>query len=268
MAGINEKILVFITCYNCEKQIPRVLAQFTPEYADLFNEILVIDNQSTDGTREAAMAGATAMPQYKVTVVQNNVNVNLGGSHKVAFDYAARNGFDYAVILHGDDQGRIADIIPHLRSGAHRAVDFFMGARFLPASKTPGYSPIRIFGNWVFNILFTVLSGRMVYDLGSGLNVFKISALDKHYYTRFPDRLTFNFYFLLWLIYTRKSFTYFPLVWREEDQVSNARLTKIAQTLLLLVWQMVTKGKKLLDDLPPPEHTYTSTTIYQHEAAQ
>jgi len=265
MAGLKDKILVFITCYNCEKQIPRVLAQFKPEYADVIDEILVIDNRSPDGTREAATAAAKNLPQYKVTVVQNDINVNLGGSHKVAFDYAARNGYDYAVILHGDDQGRIDDVIPHLRSGAYRNVEFFMGARFLPASKTPGYSPIRIIGNWVFNILFTVLSGRMIYDLGSGLNVFKISALDKNYYLRFPDRLTFNFYFTLWLIYARKSFTFFPLVWREEDQVSNARLTSIGMTLLKLVWQMLTKGKKLLGDLPPPEHTYTSTTIYQHE---
>lgn len=263
---MTEKILLFITCYNCEKQIPRVLKQLRPEYADLFNEVLVVDNRSTDGTREAAITAARNLLQYKITVLQNDTNVNLGGSHKVAFEYAARNGYDYAVILHGDDQGSIVDVVPHLRSGAHRTVEFFMGARFLPTSRTPGYSRVRIFGNWVFNVLFTVLTGRMIYDLGAGMNVFKISALDPHYYLRFPDRLTFNFYFLLWLIFTQQKFTYFPLTWREEDQVSNARLTKIAQTLLLLIWQMLTKSKKLLDDLPPPEHNYTSTAIYQHEA--
>ena len=39
----KEKILVFITCYNCERQIPRVLAQFVPDYADTVDEILVLD---------------------------------------------------------------------------------------------------------------------------------------------------------------------------------------------------------------------------------
>lgn len=263
---MKERMLVFLTCYNCAPQIPRVLAQFKSEYADLFDEILVIDNRSTDNTREAAIVAAKNMPQYKITVVQNDENVNLGGSHKVAFNYAAANGYDYAVILHGDDQGQIVDVVDHLRAGRHRDVEFFMGARFLPQSKTPGYSPVRIFGNYVFNILFTVLSGKMIYDLGSGLNVFKISALDKNYYLRLPDRLTFNFYFLLWMIYARRRFTYFPLVWREEDQVSNARLTKIGGVLLLLVWQMITQGKKLLDGLPDTGRQYTSTVLYQHEA--
>ncbi len=261
-----EKILVFITCYNCAPQIPRVLAQFKPEYADLFQEILVIDNRSTDGTREAAMAAAANLPDYKVTVVQNDENVNLGGSHKAAFNYAAQHGYDYAVILHGDDQGSIADVIAPLRAGKHRTVDFLMGARFLPGSSTPGYSAIRIFGNYVFNLLYTVMTGKMIYDLGSGLNVFRISALAEKAYLRFPDRLTFNYYFLAWMVLTHTKFTYFPLCWREEDQVSNARLIKLVEALLKIMWGFVTKGKKMLDELPPPAGNYTSTVLYQHEA--
>ena len=263
----KEKTLVFITCYNCERQIPRVLAQFVPEYVDVVDEILVLDNRSTDNTLQAAITVAQQNPHYKITVVKNDTNVNLGGSHKVAFDYAEKNGFDYAVILHGDDQGRIADVIPQLRAGTHRNVDFLMGARFLPASKTPGYSPIRILGNWVFNVLFSVISGRLVYDLGSGLNVFHVKALADKTYLKFPDRLTFNFYFLAWMLLTHQKFTYFPLEWREEDQVSNARLTKIAGELIKVMWQFATMGKKMLEKLPPPEHTYTATLQFQKDRA-
>ncbi len=263
---MTEKILIFITCYNCEKQIPRVLAQFKPEYADLFSEILVIDNRSTDGTREAAMAAAKNLPQYKVTVMQNDENINLGGSHKVAFQYAAAHGYDYAVILHGDDQGSIDDIIVPLRAGEHRTLDFLMGARFMPASKTPGYSPIRIAGNWFFNMLYSAMTGRLIYDLGSGLNLFRVSALSDQAYLRFPDRLTFNYYFLMWMVIAQKNFAYFPLVWREEDQVSNARLTKLVEALISIAVGYMLHGRKLINRLPGTEQQYTSTILYQHEA--
>lgn len=259
-----EKILVFITCYNCAPQIPRVLAQFTPDMADLFSEILVIDNRSTDGTLQAAEAAAQKMTGFNVTLIQNDENVNLGGSHKAAFDYAARHGFDYAVILHGDNQGRISDVVPHLRAGRHRSMDFLLGARFAPGARTPGYSPLRIFGNRVFNALFSILSGKRIDDLGSGLNVFKISALSDKTYLRFPDRLTFNYYFLAWALLTHKTFAFFPLEWREADQISNARLTHLAAALVRVMVGYVFRGKCMLETLPPPQHRYTSTVKFQN----
>lgn len=39
----------------------------------------------------------------------------MGGSHKVAFNYAIENNFDYIIVLHGDDQGSISDMIPVLK---------------------------------------------------------------------------------------------------------------------------------------------------------
>jgi hypothetical protein len=183
----------------------------------------------------------------------------------VAFDYAEKNGFDYAVILHGDDQGRIADVVPHLRLGAHRENDFLLGARFLPASQTPGYSRLRVFGNLVFNVLFSVISGKMIYDLGAGLNVFRLSALADKTYLKFPDRLTFNYYLLAWMLLTKKNFNYFPLEWREEDQVSNARLIKLVEALLKVMAGYVFRGRKMLDKLPPPEHSYTATIKFQKD---
>ncbi len=261
-----EKTLVFLTCYNCAPQIPRVLAQFKAEYADLFDEILVIDNRSTDGTREAAIAAAKNMPNYKITVMQNDDNINLGGSHKVAFNYAKQHGYDYAIILHGDDQGSIDDVVAPLRSGQHRNVDFLLGSRFLPQSKTPGYSPLRIFGNYVFNLLYTVMTGKMIYDLGSGLNVFKVSALDEAAYMRLPDRLTFNYYLIMWMIIARRKFTFFPLVWREEDQISNARLSKLVEALVRIAISYIIHGKTLISRMPVIDGSYTSTILYQHEA--
>ena len=45
-----NKILLFIPCFNCEKQISRVLESLNNEIFKLVNEIILIDNRSNDNT--------------------------------------------------------------------------------------------------------------------------------------------------------------------------------------------------------------------------
>ena len=46
-----NKILLFIPCYNCEKQILRVLNSLNNEVFNFINEIVLVDNRSEDNTR-------------------------------------------------------------------------------------------------------------------------------------------------------------------------------------------------------------------------
>ena len=89
------KILVFIPMYNCEKQIPRVISQFDEETQKLFAEILIVDNISKDSSLLAAEEALKKLSNIKTTLIQNEENVSLGGSHKVAFNYAIDNGYKY-----------------------------------------------------------------------------------------------------------------------------------------------------------------------------
>ena len=45
---MNKKILLFIPMYNCEKQVIRVLKQLTDEVCNYLNEIIIVNNRSTD----------------------------------------------------------------------------------------------------------------------------------------------------------------------------------------------------------------------------
>ena len=103
----RDKILLFVPVYNCEKQILRVLDSISPDIAERFAEVVVIENRSTDGTLKSAKHGLSKIKNCKVTLLQNDENYSLGGSHKVAFNYMLEHGYDYLVVLHGDDQGDI-----------------------------------------------------------------------------------------------------------------------------------------------------------------
>lgn len=166
-----DRILLFIPMYNCEKQITRVLGQLDKEILKYITEVIVVNNRSTDHGEEAAVDYCRQHPDLPVKVFRNNENYGLGGSHKVAFQYAVKNNYDYVIVFHGDDQGRISDLLPLLQNKIHKKYKCCLGSRFMKGSKLIGYSRFRTFGNLVFNILFSIVLGQIIYDLGAGLNL-------------------------------------------------------------------------------------------------
>ena len=232
---MKDRFLVFIPAYNCEKQVPRVLEQLLdPRVADFVTECIVVNNRATDGTEDAVRGCMTAHPAAPVRLLRNDKNYGLGGSHKVAFGYAAAHGFDYVVVLHGDDQGDIRDLLPLIGSGAYKNYDCCLGSRFMKGSRIQGYSTLRVVGNHGFNWLFSAVAGKRITDLGSGLNLYAVQPLKNEYYKKFPDTLYFNDCMILALCHLGQRVMFFPISWREEDQVSNNKLTSFGISLLKL----------------------------------
>lgn len=229
---MREKILVFIPGYNCEKQIIRVLKQFDENVLKYIDEIIFVNNRSTDNTEKAVLDYKKEHEELPIKVLRNDENYNLGGSHKVAFNYALKNKYDYLIVLHGDDQGDIHDLLPYLENGEYRNFDCLLGSRFLKDSKLKGYSKFRIFGNRVFNIIYSMCIGRKIKDLGSGLNMYNAKIFENNFYHKFPDRLTFNCCMLFAADYYRQTIKFFPISWREEDQISNVKMFSQAKLTL------------------------------------
>ena len=265
---MNKKILLFIPMYNCEKQIIRVLKQLTDEVCNYLNEIIIVNNRSTDN-------GEMVVKEYlsehkfpiKVKLLRNDSNYGLGGSHKVAFQYAVEYDFEYVILLHGDDQGDISNIIPYLKSGEYEKYDCFLGARFMKGSQLQGYSKFRTIGNRVYNFLFSAGCGYRVYDLGSGLNMYRTDILQDRFYLKYKDNLIFNYCMVMGSSYYRHRVKFFPIIWREDDQVSNVKMVNQAVNVLTLLGSFVINRKKFIIS----EHRdkviaeYTAQVIWQNE---
>jgi glycosyltransferase involved in cell wall biosynthesis len=221
--------------YNCEKQIARVISKIDGEVLEYINEIIVVNNQSADNGEEVVLELQKEHQELPLKVLRNKENYGLGGSHKVAFNYAISNGFDYVIVLHGDDQGDIHDILPYLKDKSAYKYDSFLGSRFEKESKLINYSRFRIFGNHVFNGFMTIMLGRKITDLGSGLNMYSVKYLKDGFYKYFINSLTFNVYMLIYGVFSKSSFTFFPLTWREEDQISNAKFFKQSKEIFKIV---------------------------------
>ena len=265
-----DKILLFIPGYNCEKQIPRVLAQLDEEVLFFISEVIFVNNRSTDETEGVATQYAKEHQDLPIKILRNDENYGLGGSHKVAFGYAVRGGFDYVIVLHGDDQGNIHDLLPVLKSGAYKETDCCLGSRFMRGSVLGGYSRFRTFGNRVYNGLFSIATGRKIRDLGSGLNLYSTKMLRDEFYFKFPDNLTFNYCMILAAAHYRHTSVFFPISWREEDQASNVKLVSQAAYVLKMVCTYFFKRGRYIKsefrEAVRPE--YTAKIIYENEVSR
>jgi len=244
---LDKKILLFIPTYNCEKQIVRVMRQIDYNVLKYVSEIIIVNNLSTDNTENIAVEYAKQYTDIPFTILKNESNYNLGGSHKVAFKYAIDNGFDYVIVLHGDDQANINDIMPLIVDKAYMNYDVCLGARFMKGSKLEGYSLLRTIGNYGFNTLYSIATGRIIYDLGSGINMFSISALKDRFYFKVSDGLGFNNCMLLIMCFKKFRIKFFPITWREKDQISNLKLWDFGLFNLNLLWKYFFDDKKFVN---------------------
>jgi hypothetical protein len=90
------------------------------------------------------------------------------------------------------------------------------------------------------NLFFTLLTFKKTKDLGSGLNIFKMTDLADKKYLFFSDSLALNVDLLLDYYRKKTKLKFIPISWSETDQVSNARNFKIGWMILkkLLAWRV------------------------------
>lgn len=244
---MKPRILIAIPTFNCSVQIIQVLEDISNHAFGENVTFWVIDNQSQDSTFEICKQFIAERRIFNVSADQTIQNNSLGGTHKIAFNRAISLSFDYVGIFHGDNQGRIEDLYRILLEIENlKTTQSVLGTRFSRKSSLEGYSRKRILGNLLLNTLYSLVSRRVLTDLGSGINVYKTVDLKKIQYMYFGDTLSFNYQLILDLSRTNAPFHFFPINWRQEGQVSNAReLNVFASGVFIALRHLIWSPKRI-----------------------
>lgn len=246
------RILVAIPCYNCEAQIGRVLTKLS-DFTVPDVDFLIVENNSQDDTREVIKTVLTSYPQnlkVRFKVIFHKQNYGLGGSFKTIFAYASEKQYDHIVLFHGDDQASRADLDKIIGEVISRNPDCLLGARFMKGSALHNYSLIREYGNKLINSIFSLALRRQIYDIGSGLNTYKVRCLPLDEVMLYPDHIAFDVNLLLHFMGSdNKTASFFPIEWHEKDQRSNASNIRVGLDVLSMLLKYKLGRKNLLKNM-------------------
>lgn len=153
----NTKISLVIPCYNEEAGLSEILKR-TPSF---FDEIIVVDNASTDRTAEVAKnLGA------KVVFEKQR---GYGQAYMAGFRAASG---DIIVAMDGDNSYPIKEAEKLIDFLLANNFDFVSGCRF-PLQQKKAMATLNKIGNYILTLVFRLVTLKRIKDSQSGMWVFR-----------------------------------------------------------------------------------------------
>jgi len=217
----KEKITILLPAFNEEQSIGQTVGEIKKLYPDF--EILVVDDGSTDETREEAVkAGAN--------VWKHPYNIGNGAAIKTGLRYASG---DWIIMMDADGQHKPADIGRLLEFKDD--YDMVVGAR----SKGSETSWHRDLANFLYNWLATYVTKYKIEDLTSGFRLVRNDRVLKFIYL-LPN--TFSYPSTITMAYLRSglSIKYVPIETMARKGKSKIRLFQDGIRFFLIITKIAT----------------------------
>jgi dolichol-phosphate mannosyltransferase len=171
------RLLIAIPVYNEHKYVRGVLEKVKT----FTNDVLVIDDGSTDGTGEL-LAGMAATSD--IQLIRHPVNRGYGQSLIDAFRHADRHGYDWVITMDCDEQHEPEMIPEFVRRIRHDDADIISGSRYLDQRLDGDLPPgDRRAINGTITAMLNDLFGWNLTDSFCGFKAHRVGAMRKLHLT-------------------------------------------------------------------------------------
>jgi dolichol-phosphate mannosyltransferase len=169
----SERALVVIPTFNERENLPNVVPLVLEQDPRL--EVLVIDDNSPDGTGELADALAEASP--RVHVVHRAGKQGLGTAYVTGFRWAIEYGYDYVFEMDADFSHDPRHLPTFLRE--IQDADLVIGSRYLNGRVTVVNWPMpRLMLSYFANVYARWVTGLKLWDSTGGYKCYRRRVLE------------------------------------------------------------------------------------------
>lgn len=163
------KVLVIIPTYNESANISEVLTSVLLHNPGV--EILVVDDNSPDGTAGIAMDFAETEP--KVKVLKRISKQGLGPAYLAGFNFGFESNFDRIVEMDADGSHRAEDLAKMLQVDA----DLVIGSRWVDGGSVVNWPWYRVLISGFGNGYARLMLGTKIRDMTAGFRVYRAGFL-------------------------------------------------------------------------------------------
>ena len=185
---MNKRLLIFIVTYNSSFRLKLILKKIQ-KIKKINYKILISDDCSTDDT-----SIYTPKKNKKIYVNINKRNLGYGGNVKKCINFAIKKRFDYAVMIHGDNQYD-ANYIPKLyKTLSKYNVDAVTGTRMKNfKSALNGKMPLyKFIGNYILTKIFNLYFNTHFSDAHTGLWMYKLKTFKNVKFNSLDSKFNFD----------------------------------------------------------------------------
>lgn len=181
---MSSKTLIIIPAFNEELKIAEVIRGAKKSLPNA--EILVVDDGSTDRSREMAL-------REGVKVISHPFNLGYGAALQTGYQYALKNDYESIIQIDGDGQHDPLFLHELLDVIEKEDGDLVIGSRFLPFKNANlGYAPyqpplLRKWGMRLFRGITSLIIKQNITDPTSGYQAMNRKILDWVSSDKFPS---------------------------------------------------------------------------------
>jgi dolichol-phosphate mannosyltransferase len=165
-----DKVTVALPTYNELEN----LGLIAPEIVAHGYRLLIIDDNSPDGTGRLADALAGDVPE--ISVLHRDTKAGLGPAYAAGFDRALQDGAEVIIEMDADFSHDPADL-PRLVAAVDSGADVAIGSRYVPGGSTPDWPLVRRFISKGGNLYARIMLGLAVRDATAGFRAFTADAV-------------------------------------------------------------------------------------------